>query len=97
MPSDETIVKLGWIRVAGIKLFDVGDDSTIEFEVHAVYCGNNAKKQILTLSDQLPPNVTVSIQQAGASYMIHFISFGEADTLSHINILELLKTSDYIE
>ena len=97
IPSDETIVTLGWMKVAGIKRFKVGDDSTIEFEVHVVYCGNNAKKQILTLSDQLPPNVTVNIQQAGASYMLHFISYGEADTLSHINIWELLKTSDYIE
>ena len=94
-PASETgMVALGWMRVAGIKRFTVGDESCVEFEVHEAYCGKNAVKQIQIPPELLPPNVTVNILQGGSSFVIQFVSFGDAQM--EIDAYEILKAAGCI-
>ena len=97
-PSIETgFVKIGWMRVASIKRYGISDDTPVEFEIHAVYCGNNATKLIEIEPEELPPNVTVNVQQAGKAYTLHFIAFGEGDELSNIDVYQLLQNSGCVQ
>lgn len=82
---------MGWMRAASIRRFAVEEQSNIEFEVHAVYSGNDAIKRIELPTDCLPPNVTANVFQAGAMYVIHFSSYGAADTLNQIDTFDLLE------
>lgn len=94
--SNSQFVSMGWMRTASIGRYDVEGQTNIEFEVHALYGGNNASKQIKIPLELLPPNVSVNVFQAGEMYVIHFISFGSADTLTQINIPHLLEQTDSI-
>lgn len=89
--SHSQIVKMGWMRFASIKIYDVRLQANTEWEVHAMYGGNNASKQIKIPSELLPANVSVNVFQAGERYVIHFTTFGSADTLTQIDILHLLE------
>lgn len=82
---------MGWMRVASIGRFGVGDQSNIAFEVHAVYGGNDAIKLVDIPAEQLPPNVTVNVFQSGTMYVIHFTSCGAADTLNQVDAFNLLE------
>ena len=83
-------VKMFWVKMASFKRYTVGDPSARDWEVHSIYCGNNASKQILPPTGALPHNVTVNISQAGSSYMLHFIGFGETNVLDGI-------TAEYVQ
>ena len=89
-------VTMGWMRFASIRRYDVNDQIKIDSEVHKVYGGNNATKQIEIPTDLLPPNVSVNVFQSGSVYVIHFVSYGEAETLNQIHILDLLRQADCI-
>lgn len=51
---------------------------TTEWERHIVYAGTNAAGAIELPPEKLPPDVTVSVGQQGANYLLHFISYDEA-------------------
>lgn len=94
---EKEVLKLGWMKISELRNY--GDKEPIfEFEVHQVYYGWNAVKEIDDLSAYLPSNVIVSISQDGAIYSLHLIYYGEkASTLSEIGIYELLKENAYIQ
>lgn len=95
-PSAETgMVRISWTMPAGFQRFRVGDDTTFEYESHLVYCGDNANKKIEIPAELLPPNVTVSIQQGGTSYTLHFITFGD-EGFNDLDVYDLLKKSGCI-
>ncbi len=83
-------VSIGWIRSGGAKRFDFEENATFENEWHLAYYGNNAIKKIEFLPGQIPENVTVNIQQAGAVFSIHVVSFAEPDVLNRFNVPDLL-------
>lgn len=78
-----------WINGAGIRRYRFEENPTFESEYHFAFCGNDAIKEITFLPDQLPPNSTVNVQQAGESYTIHLIAFSsEAIRVDFAEILE---------
>ena len=89
--SDAAYVMMGWMRTASMRRHEVNDPVVFDSEVHHVYGGNNAIKQIEIPLDLLPPNVTVNVFQAGSQYVIHFVSYGGSEPLQQINILDLLN------
>lgn len=95
-PDTEDYITIGWMRFSGFRLYDANDHPITDCEVHRVYGGNNAVKQIEIPTDLLPPNTAVNVFQSGARYVIHFVSYGEAETLNQINIIELLEQTDSI-
>lgn len=94
-PEKEVLI-LGWMKIS--EFGNYGDEAQVfEFEVHQVYYGWNAVKELDDLPSYLPPNVIVSISQHDAVYSLHFMYYGEnASTLSEIGIYELLKEKEYI-
>ena len=88
--SDAAYVMMGWMRTASMRRHEVNDPVVFDWEVHNVYGGNNARKQIEIPLGLLPPNVTVNVFQAGSQYVIHFVSYGEVETLNQIDIIDLL-------
>ena len=94
--SSSHYVSVGWMRFASIRRYAVSDQAKIDSEVHKVYGGNNAIKQIEIPYDLLPTNVSVNVFQAGASYVIHFVAYGEAETLNQIDVSYLLKQTNSI-
>lgn len=95
--SEVPYVTTGWMRVASVGRYEVDDQTHIEFEVHKVYGGNNAIKQIEIPMELLPSNVSVNIFQAGTVYVLHFVTYGSAETLNQINISHLLEQTDCIQ
>lgn len=89
--SDTEYITMGWMRFASIRRYDVEDRTRFDSEVHKVYAGRNAKKQIEIPLDLLPPNVSANVFQAGDVYVIHFVSYGEMDTLNTIDVMDLLR------
>lgn len=83
-------IKMLWAKTASFKRYTVGDPSAADWEVHSIYCGSNANKQIVIPSGALPHNVTVNISQSGSSYMLHFIGFGETNVLDGV-------TAEYVQ
>ena len=94
--AEAEYVTMGWMRFASIRQYDVNDQTRIDSEVHKVYGGNNATKQIEIPTHLLPSNVSVNVFQSGTVYVIHFVSYGEAETLNQIHIFDLLKQTDCI-
>lgn len=94
--SDSNYLNMGWMRFASICRYAVNDQTTINSEVHQVYGGNNAVKQIEIPYELLPANVCVDVFQAGAVYLIHFIAYGDAETLNQINVSYLLGQTNSI-
>ena len=96
-PSSESpLVKMGWMRVASLRRFDIPDEVTADFETHNVYAGNNAVRQIEIPPELLPPNVAVSIHQAGSCFVLHFVSFGDPEILNQMDITALLTETNSI-
>lgn len=90
-------VQYHWASCAGgVKRFSVADNPSFEQEMHYVVCGNNATKLISFNPDQIPPNITINIQQAGSMYWIHAISFVETDIETIIDLESLLKENGCI-
>lgn len=95
---EDELLEMKWMRVAGMKRFSLQDNYVVQWETHAVYGGNNAIKRIDLPSELLPPNVTLSIHQAGASYVLHFIYFGEDNTtFNDFDVEALLLQTNSIE
>lgn len=94
--SDSNYLNMGWMRFASIRRYAVNDQTAINSEVHQVYGGNNAINQIEIPYDLLPANVCVDVFQAGAVYLIHFVAYGDAETLNQINVSYLLEQTNSI-
>ena len=82
---------MGWMRTASLRSYAVGDQTRWDWEVHTVCAGRNAVRQIEISPELLPPNVAVNVFQAGTAYVIHFVSYGEVETLNRIPIMDILK------
>lgn len=97
--SPETkIVNLSWMVAQGVSRFEFEEDPRFEFELHSVYYGNNAIKNLEGLYEKLPSNVTMSIEQSGSIYLLHFMAYDEdVDILSSLNIVEMLTEGKYIQ
>jgi hypothetical protein len=95
--AEADYITMGWMRFASMRRYDVTDQTVMDSEVHRVYGGNNATKQIEIPMDLIPPNVSVNVFQAGAVYVIHFVSYGDADSLNQIDMIDLLKQTDCIQ
>ena len=89
--EDAEYIIMGWMRFASIRRYDVSGQPRMDYEVHKVYGGMNATKQILIPKDSLPKNVSVNVFQAGTAYVIHFISYGDAEILNQIDFSKLIK------
>lgn len=89
--------KTVWSRAAGWRYYNFSHDRTSLWDNHMVYCGNNATREIFISSEQLPANTTVEVQQSGSAYILHFVTYGRADTLNDIDPYLLLKDADCVE
>lgn len=98
--SKTGIFSYTWVTSAGFNYFNTEklDETHVNFlwEYHNLYYGSNAVKPI-ELVEYLPPNVTVHIQQANDTYLLHFITFGKEYALADIHIDEILKKSGCIQ
>lgn len=94
--NDPGFISIGWIQSSGAKRFLPAENAQFEKEWHMVYSGNNALKLIEFKSGQIPANVTISIQQAGALYWLHLITFAEPDILNSIDVKALLQENHCI-
>lgn len=96
-PGKNGLVALGWMATKEMQRFHFEDDPKFVFEVHQVYCGNNAVKSIEGIEKLLGPNITVGIAQSGSEYTLHFTSYtDDAAILSNLNVPELLQENGYI-
>jgi len=95
--ADTGYVTMGWMRFASIRRYDVNDQARFDSEVHKVYGGNSATKQIEIPLDLLPPNVSANVFQSGTMYVIHFVSYGDADTLDQFYFSDFLDKIDCIQ
>jgi len=77
---------MAWVQPGGVKTFDHGADSTFEQEWHYAYCGSNATELIFFREEQIPRNVTVNIQQAGATYWVHVISYADEAVIRDFDV-----------
>jgi len=94
--DNKTINTIGWVNKGELKRFSFKDGGTIENEWNIVYCGNNALKLIEFKPGQIPENVTVNIQQNGATYLIHIISFSSSEPLNNFDVPFLLTENGSI-
>lgn len=83
------LARISWMGPAGFRYAEDGKFDP-DFEFHAVYCGNNAVGPVFPITEKLPPNVTVNVQQSGAFYLLHFVSFGPESPLNGLSVKELL-------
>lgn len=83
------ILEIGWITTAGMQTYE--KDIRTQFEVHHLYCGDNAIQMIPSLVEYLPDNTTVDIQQIGTSYSIHLIAYGNAEILNSVSMSNILS------
>ena len=90
-------VSLAWMKHASIRRFSFQDTPDFEREWHYVYCGNNAIKEIEPLAEFLPRNVTVNVQQAGESYLIHIITYANPDETGTIDMYTILKQNGFVK
>ena len=72
------------------------DPLSVESEYHLFYCGNDATTVIRSLDDFLPGGVTAQICQQGNCYLIHFMSFGDSNKLTALDLADLLRQGGYI-
>ena len=85
------LARISWMSPAGVRYMEDGKFDP-DFEFHAVYCGNNAAGPVFPITEKLPSNVTVNVQQSGSFYLLHFISFGPESPLNGLSVKELLRT-----
>ncbi len=95
--SEAEYITMGWMRFSSIGRFDVNDQVGFDFEVHKVYGGNNATKQIEIPMELLPTNVSVNVFQSGTRYVIHFIGYGDGEILDQFYFDDLLEQSNCIQ
>lgn len=96
-PSDDTgMIAIGWSGKINVSRFNMEDNAIFEHEIHHVYYGRNALKLVDVPVEKLSSDITVSIEQNGTEYILHLISYGDADALNKVNIYELLKEEGYI-
>ena len=91
------VISLGWYITNEIQRFAVEEDPKFEYEIHAVYCGDNAIKKIEGIEKEFPSNVAVSVSQSGSSYSIHLMTFSDdVSKFNGINMQEILQENGYI-
>lgn len=90
--GQDELGRIAWSNVAGLRCADPGGKVKVDFEFHAVYCGDNAIGPVSPITAKLPPNVTVDIYQSGSSYLLHFIFFGQDSPLNGLSVEELLRS-----
>ena len=96
-PGKNGIVSLEWATWKEIRRFHFEDDPKFVYEVHAVYCGNNAVKNLGGIERLVGPNITVSIAQSGSEYFLHFTSYSDDMTiLTKFGVTQLLQKNGYI-
>jgi hypothetical protein len=78
---------IGWMKSAGIRRFDIKEDSVFETEAHLLYYGNDATGYIDIDSEKLPSGVAVNVRQSGGNYSIHFVSYGDLNGLNEVAYL----------
>lgn len=97
-PTTETgYLSMGWMRFTGFRRYEVSDNVVFELEVHNVYAGNDAIAQIEIPVELLPPNVSVSVFQAGSVYVLHFVTYGDPKVLNEVHFIDLLKQAGCIQ
>lgn len=89
-------VQIGWFDLITANRFDIFDSPLVIFESHEVYAGNNALKLITFSKEELPDSVSVTIRQSGSAFVLHFVSSGETDALTEMNITDLLRTKGFV-
>lgn len=96
--EDETeYIIMAWMRFSSIRRFEVNDQVIFDREVHKVYVGNNASKQIEIPMELLPTNVSVNVFQSGTMYVIHFIGYGGNEIFDQFYFDDLLEQSNFIQ
>lgn len=73
-----------------------GTEVTVEFEFHYLYTGADAKAFIQLDATDIPGDVFVEINQNGPDYWIHVVS-DNVDAINRMDLLDLLRTKDYIK
>ena len=96
--SRETgLLYLNWIGTSNVRWFGFEENPCIEFERHAVYCGNNAIRKIDNLAEKLPLNATMGVWQSDSYYVIHLIMFSEESEIPpEKDFYQLLKDEGYV-
>ena len=94
--GERNYAQIGWMESGGVKRFIHTESPVFETEWHFAYSGNNALKLIELAPEQIPDNVTVNIQQAGALYWIYVISFAEPDVLNQFDVIGILRENGCI-
>jgi len=85
--------RIDWTNTAGFRRFDSNAKPQFDFEYHQLYVGTNATRLIELEPTQLPPGISVRIQQSGKDFSIHLITFGDAGatSLQRLDMLRLLR------
>lgn len=88
-----------WSKFVGVRFFDFNNSSEIEHEWHYIVVGNNAIAPIQFKDEEIPPFIAVNIQQSGAEFIIHFISYANIEKQYEIqNIIpEILIENNLIK
>lgn len=95
--AEAEYITMAWMRFASIRRFDVNDQVRFDCEVHKVYGGNNASEQIEIPMELLPSNVSVNIFQSGNTYVIHFVGYGNNETLEQFYFTDILEKLDCLQ
>ncbi|MCX7842999.1 MAG: hypothetical protein N2489_07995 [Clostridia bacterium] len=88
--ANKGVVSIAWFGDGGVKRYEPTENPIFFTETHYVYYGTNASKLIEFFPNQIPENVTLSVQQAGKIFCIHLLSRGDPEQLSKIDIVKLL-------
>lgn len=94
--NNKGIVSIAWFGDGGAKRYSESENPIFYDESHFIYYGTNATKLIEFLPEQIPEDVTVSVNQAGNVYCVHLVSRGKSDIIGNIDVEALLKKNDMI-
>ncbi len=93
--TEEAIVGIGWMKKAARARFDATIKPEFHIELHQVYCGSNAVKQIDVNALTLPQNVTLEVYQVGELYVAHLTAICDGDF--HFSILDAMRDAGFIQ
>lgn len=82
-------VFIGWNVPLGVGVYETDKLST-GFEWHKVYYNNDAIDLVYFEGRQLPGGVAVDVIQQDKEYCIHFVTYGEVEAFSQIDIHSIL-------
>lgn len=84
-----------WFEESNYRWFK-GTEFTIDFEVHYLYTGADAKAFIQLDAEDIPGDVLVEVNQTGANYWIHVVS-DNTDAVNQLNLMQKLRDKGFIE